>query len=85
MYVCMYVSMYDWATLLYSRKLTEHCQSTITEKIKIIIKKKKEKECIYIYVGMTGSFAVQQKLTENCKSTIIQKLKTIKITSKKYS
>ena len=31
--------MCDWVTLLYSRKLTEHCKSAIMEKIKIIIKK----------------------------------------------
>ena len=31
--------MCDWVTLLYSRKLTEHCKPTIMEKIKIILKK----------------------------------------------
>ena len=31
--------MCDWVTLLYSRKLTEHCKPAIMEKIKIIIKK----------------------------------------------
>ena len=31
--------MSDWITLLYSRKLTEHCKLAIMEKIKIIIKK----------------------------------------------
>ena len=35
--------MCDWVTLLCSRKLTEHCKSTIREKIKIIIKNKKQK------------------------------------------
>ena len=29
--------MCDWVTLLYSRKLTEHCKPAIMEKIKIII------------------------------------------------
>ena len=38
----MYTWMYDWVTLLYSRKSTEHCQPAIMEKIKIIIKKKKQ-------------------------------------------
>jgi len=38
----MYICMYDWVTLLYSRKLTEHCKPAIMEKIKIIKKKKKE-------------------------------------------
>ena len=33
--------MCDWVSLLYSRKLTEHCKPTIIEKIKIIKKKKK--------------------------------------------
>ena len=37
----MYTRMCDWVTSLCSRKLTEHCKSVITEKIKIIIKKKK--------------------------------------------
>ena len=36
----MYICMCDWVTLLYSRKLTEHCKPAITEKIKIIIKKR---------------------------------------------
>jgi len=35
----MYICMYDWITLLYSRKLTEHCKPTIMEKIKIIFEK----------------------------------------------
>ena len=26
--------MYDWVTLVYSRKLTEHCKPTIMEKSK---------------------------------------------------
>ena len=28
----------DWVTLPYSRKVTEHCKPTITEKIKTILK-----------------------------------------------
>ena len=35
--------MCEWVTLLYSRKLTEHCKPVITEQIKIIIYKKKKK------------------------------------------
>ena len=31
--------MCKWVTTLYSRKLTEHCEPAIVEKIKIIIKK----------------------------------------------
>ena len=34
----MYTCMSDWVTLLYSRKLTEHCKPAIMEKIKTIIK-----------------------------------------------
>ena len=36
--------MYDWVTLLFSRKLTKHCKSTIMEKIKIIKKGKTSRE-----------------------------------------
>ena len=38
----MYTSMCDWVTLLCSRKLTEHCKLTITEKIKKSLFKKLE-------------------------------------------
>ena len=37
----MHTCVCDWVTLLYRRKLTEHCKSVIIEKIKIIIKLKK--------------------------------------------
>ena len=37
----MYTCMCNWVTLLYNRKLTEHCKTAIMEKIKIIIKFKK--------------------------------------------
>ena len=30
----MYIRMCDWVSLLYCRKLTEHCKPTIMEKIK---------------------------------------------------
>ena len=41
---CIYVC--NWVTLLYSRKLTEHCKPAIMENIKIIKKKKKkDKTC----------------------------------------
>ena len=36
----MYTCMCDWVSLLYSRKLTEHCKPAIMEKIKIIKKKR---------------------------------------------
>ena len=39
----MYTCMCDWVTLLYSRKLTEHCKPAIMEKIEIIINIKKER------------------------------------------
>ena len=32
----MYICMCDWVTVLYSRKLTEHCKPAMMEKIKII-------------------------------------------------
>ena len=35
----MYMCICDWVTLLYSRKVTEHCKSAIMEKMKIIIEK----------------------------------------------
>ena len=35
--------MYNWVTLLYNRKLKEHCKPPIMEVIKIIIKNKNEK------------------------------------------
>ena len=38
--------MCNWAALLYSRKLTEHCKSAIMENIKIIIKKYYDKRKI---------------------------------------
>ena len=43
--VCMRERERDWVTLLYSRKLTDHCKLAIMEKIKIIkyIRRRKEK------------------------------------------
>ena len=38
----MYIYMCDWVTLLYSRKLTEHCKPAKMEKNKNHLKKKKE-------------------------------------------
>ena len=38
----MYTCMCNWVTLLYSRKLTEHCKPAIMEKIKKSLLKKKE-------------------------------------------
>ena len=35
----MYMCMCDWVTLLYGRKLTEHCKPTVMEKRKSIFKK----------------------------------------------
>ena len=40
MYIYIYVCVCDWVSLLYYRKLTEHCKPAITEKIKIIFKKR---------------------------------------------
>ena len=41
----MHICKCDWVTLLYRRKLTEHCKPAIMEKIKII-KKKKDKKIV---------------------------------------
>ena len=38
----MYMCVCGWATLLHSRKLTEHCKPAIVEKIKTIINEKKK-------------------------------------------
>ena len=38
-YYLVSIYIYDWGTLLYSRKLTELCKPTIMEKIKVIFKK----------------------------------------------
>ena len=44
--VCVCACARAWVTLLYSRKLTEHCKPAIMEKIKVIkIKKKKKETC----------------------------------------
>ena len=37
--------MCNWVNLLLSRKLTEHCEPDIMEKIKIIINEKRLKNC----------------------------------------
>ena len=49
------ICMCDWVTLLYSRKLTEHSKPTIMEKIKIILKKKRNKTIeIGVKLGLMG-------------------------------
>ena len=62
----MYTCMCNWVTLLYSRKLREHCKPAIREKIKTIIKflknqKKKKKERI-----KSIHFRKNQKLWQHC-------------------
>ena len=42
----MYLCMYAWVILLYSRKLTEYCKPTIMEKIKTILKRDSEAQII---------------------------------------
>ena len=58
--------MCDWVTLLYSRKLTEHCKPAIMEKIKIIIiittKKKSPKETFLQGGHMDGQQAHEKML-----------------------
>ena len=36
--------MCDWVTLLYSKKLTEYCKPAIMDKVKIVLKQRKENE-----------------------------------------
>ena len=56
--------MYNWVTLLYSRKFTEHCKPAIMKKIKIIIYKKcswkviLDRIEIYIILKCTAIFVV---------------------------
>ena len=64
--------MCDWVTLLYSRKLTEHCKPAVMEKnknyyIKINIKKKKAN----VPTHMTGSLCCTAELAQHYKSTIL--------------
>ena len=40
--VCVCVCVCHWVSLLYSRKLTEHCKPTMMENTKIIFKKERE-------------------------------------------
>ena len=50
--------MCEWVTLLYSRKLTEHCKPTVIEKIKIIKKlvfNSKEKIFLFLLVELIGA------------------------------
>ena len=60
----MYTCMCDWVTLLYSRKLTEHCKPAIMEKIKIIIKRKKcsflsmDKILLDLFIGSRGNILI---------------------------
>ena len=49
----MHICMCDWVSLLYSRKLTEHCKPALIEKIKIIKKNKKLEEEVY-HTGHQG-------------------------------
>ena len=50
----MYMCVCDWVTLLNSRKLTEHCQPAIKEKMKIIKKKKKNPGKAFNYKMRSG-------------------------------
>ena len=52
---CVCVCVCDCVTLLYSRKLTEHCKPTIMKKIKIIKKEKQtneEGDVVHLYNGI---------------------------------
>ena len=84
----IYTCMCDWVTLLCSRKLTEHYKSAIMEKIKIIIKIKKEKSDesekpankikyagkATIHIWRRGSFIDKQKLEFSTTKMALQKM-----------
>ena len=69
--------MYNWVTLLYSRKLTEHCKPVIMEKIKITIKNKKyiSKICLMKCLGYNVKFKKKSR-TEN--HSVIQRSKKMR-------
>ena len=46
-----YICMCDWVSLLYSRKLADHCKPAIMEKIKIIQKNILYRRKIYPKLG----------------------------------
>ena len=49
------VYMYcDWVTVLYRRKMTEHCKPAIMEKIKITIKQKQKRYSVASLVNITA-------------------------------
>ena len=66
----MYICMCEWITLLYSRKLSEHCKPVKIGKIKIINKK------FYSYSGLNKLLYISQQL-------IILKLRTY-VSTKTY-
>ena len=56
--VCVCACARAWVTLLYSRKLTEHCKPAIMEKIKVIkIKKKRKKHATLLSMRNTYSIS----------------------------
>ena len=57
--------MCDWVTLLYSRKLTEHCKPDIAEKIKIVIISKKKNSLQTKVQDQMASQANSTKPTKN--------------------
>ena len=67
-YTHTHIHICDWVTLLYSRKLTEHCKPAIMEKIKIIKKKREIFQTFkkFQYVNVYGP------RTENLKSELGQ-------------
>jgi len=52
----MYTCMCNWVTMLYSRKLTEHCKLAIMERKIIILKKKKLGEIRESSIISTGLY-----------------------------
>ena len=57
----MYTCMCNWVTMLYSRKLTEHCKPAIMEKIKIILKIKKIKYCLSVDIFIDKNIIIDRQ------------------------
>ena len=65
----IYIRMCDWVTLLYSRKLIEHCKPTIMEKIKLL-KNKTKMPCFgqaspILSDGLLGHFSSSGPVSPN--------------------
>ena len=66
----MYICMCDWVTLLYSRKLTEHCKPGMMEKRIKIIKKKKKRERENFWSSCCGSVVTNPTSTHDAEGSL---------------